>query len=142
MTEINTPNIAPRIIQINQPYVSQYDLLGLQVHVYSIDLLANQRITFSLIHMSKEIQDYTIGCWFSLTPLENVIRQPNSSYYFSLEHNGTKHFSLQDKNNIDNNFTPDRIIFYLNPGRYYFNIENKMNFDHNQYGLSYTSETI
>jgi len=140
-TDLPIPT-APRIVTINQPYSSGYSVGPNQVYCFPVTLGQNQRIMFNTIHTSYNVQDYTLGCWFSTVPYNPVLFYPDRVYQVHLLKQKAQQFALQDINYNGSCAVPKSVRYLeLEPGMYYYNIEN-LTGHINKFEFRFTAEVL
>lgn len=124
-TDLPIPT-APYIVTINQPYCSGYEIGPGQLYCFPVTVGYHQRILFNCIHTARNLQDYTLNCWFSTAPHDPVMFYKNRTYAVHLLKSKAQQFALQDKNYTGCEKHPPASVRYITvePGTYYFNIEN------------------
>lgn len=124
-TELPLPS-NPFLVTISPPYSTGYQVNSNQVFVFPFTVGLNQRIVFTLRHTFNETQDYTLACWFSTDPYDPVLFYANRTYQTHLLKRMNLHFAMQDINYNGSQKTPPTGMrtVYMNPGIYYYNVEN------------------
>lgn len=113
---------------VTPPYDTGYLTGPGQIFAFPFAVAANTRVIFNIMHTRTYREDFSLACWFSSGLKVPVLTYPNDTYYISLQR-ANRAFCLQDINYSGSMATPthDTYTILVEPGDYYFQVQNRVN---------------